>query len=334
MKIALDAFGGDYAPEATIGGALLACQKADLSDHSELEVYLFGKKDRILKHLGKNYSDRIKIFDTPNEASNDLVDPHASGRDGNSPIRTALRQHHKGNVDAVVSAGTTGAQVVATLFELEKCSGITRPVIGSSFPTAKGSSFVLDVGARLVASAHHLVQYATMGHVYVQEVLGISNPRIGLLNVGHEKLIGKKSSIDAHKLLSESNFNFIGFVEGHDIPAGNADVVLTNGVVGNVLLKYTEGLPTLLQELLPKDCDKQIRDEIAIRFDSQAYGGEPLLGVKGVSIICHGSSTDRAISSAIMQAERISEVKLHEKIENFFNANKIKRIVCLKKPLA
>ncbi len=317
MKIALDAFGGDFAPAATIGGAFLACEKADESGSSDLEVYLFGKKERIQDQLGDSHSGRIKIFDTPDEACTDSIDPHASGRDRNSPIRTALREHYIGNVDAVVSAGTTGAQVVATLLELKKCSGITRPVIGSSFPTATGCTFVLDVGARLVASAHHLVQYAIMGHVYVQEVLGIQNPRVGLLNVGHEKLIGKKSAIDAHKLLTDSNFNFIGFVEGHDIPAGRADVVVTNGVVGNVLLKYTEGLPALLQELLPADCDEPTRIEIAKRFDSQAFGGEPLLGVKGVSIICHGSSSERAIASAIMQAERISEVKLHEKIEAF-----------------
>lgn len=321
MKIALDAFGGDFAPEATIGGALLACHKADLSDHSDLEVYLVGKKERIREHLGSGYSDRIRIFDAPNDALVDLTNPHAAGKDENSAIRRALREHQKGNFDAVVSAGTTGTQVVATLLELKKCSGITRPAVGSTFPTATGSCFVVDVGARLVASAHHLVQYATMGHVYAQEILGKTNPKIGLLNIGHEQQIGKKSAIDAYKLLSESRFNFIGFVEGHDIPAGKADVVITNGVVGNVLLKYTEGLPTLLQKLLPKDCDNHIREEISRRFDSQAFGGEPLLGVKGVSIICHGSSSSRAISSAIMQAERISEVKLHEKIEAFINRN-------------
>lgn len=315
MRVALDTFGGDNAPEAIIDGALVAAKQADQTGHQNLEITLVGNEDRIKKILGHRKHPRLKFLNT--SYHNFEVNNIAVGEEYNSPIRLALRHHCAGEFDAVVSAGSTGAQVVASLIELEKCLGITRPAVGSLLPTTRGFCFLIDVGASLVAKAHHLVQFAAMGHVYVHQILGISNPRIGLLNVGQESHIGEKSVVDAFRLLGKTGLNFIGYLEGRDVPAGAADVIVTNGQIGNILLKYTEGIPELLLKVIPEVDTPRARARINENFDYESFGGEPLLGVKGVSIICHGSSSKRAIASAIFQANRIAEANLPFQIEEF-----------------
>lgn len=155
-----------------------------------------------------------------------------------------------------------------------------------------------------------------MGSVYVREFLGISEPRIGLINVGGEAFVGDRTVVEAHRLLTESGFNYVGFVEGRDIPTGAADVLVTNGFVGNVLLKFAEGVPKLVASLAGGLSD-EAKAIIARGLDYNAYGGEPLLGVKGVSIICHGASKDRAIAQGIFQAARIAKMDIHHRIEEF-----------------
>jgi len=317
LRIALDTFGGDSAPQATVEGARLAIAQARQRKLDGFEIVLVGNRKALKPILEDKLPEGLEVLDIPAGAAREGINPHSIANDPGSPIRTALRLHRDGRCDAVVSAGSTAAQVVASLLELEKCSGITRPAVGVLLPTETGHCFLLDVGASLVASPHHLVQFAAMGHVYVRELLGITEPRIGVLNVGRESLVGDRSTVGAYRLLSDSGFNFTGFIEGRDLLTGAADVVVANGFVGNILLKFLEGLPVLLKQHMPLDDAPEVREAIENRFDYQAFGGEPLLGVKGVSIICHGASTPKAIAAAIMQANRMVQLKLHEKLEAF-----------------
>ena len=319
IRIALDAFGGDNAPEATVEGAVNALEETDVDG---LRITLLGNRTVLDEFLPDPMPRSLDVMDVSvdsdhlDDPEKREADPLALGKDPNSAIRTALRLHHSGRFDAVVSAGSTGAQVLASLAELEKCHGITRPAVGSFLPTETGQCYLLDVGASLAASPHHLVQFAAMGHLYVREMLGIAEPRIGVLNVAHESTVGDRTAIEAYDLLKESGFNFVGFIEGRDIPAGAADVVVTNGFVGNALLKFAEGMPLLLSRIVRSEREQLWRD-IERHFDYQAYGGEPLLGVKGLSIICHGASTSKAISAAIKRTVRLIESELDKKLEMF-----------------
>ena len=316
MKIALDAFGGDNAPQAIIEGAINAVNEEPPPGINELNITLVGNKLEIEKHLKEKLPDSIDVLNIRRKPDLTNQNPHADGDDKNSAIRTALRLHKAGRFDAVVSAGNTGAQVIASFTELEKIPGITRLAVGAFLPTVEGYCFLLDVGASFVASPHHLVQFAAMGHVYVHELLEIDEPRIGVLNTGKEDSIGERNAVEAHALLSESGFNFTGFVEGRDLPMGVADVVVTNGFVGNVLLKFMEGFPALLRKMTPTDSTGYLKS-ILKKLDYQKYGGELLLGVKGISIICHGSSTAQSITASIMRAARLNRLKIYEKLETF-----------------
>lgn len=316
FNIALDAFGGDNAPQATVAGAKAAIVQAEKQGITGLNITLVGNR-RLLEDLLEGSEDSIDILDVPAVESADYEDRRDIDQNADSPIRTALRFHHEGRFDAVVSAGPTAAQVVASLLELEKCPRITRPAIGSLLPTSNGFSFLIDVGATLVATAHHLVQFAAMGHVYAEQIIGIENPRIAVINVGQERDVGDRTVVEAYRLLSESGFNFVGFAEGRDIPAGFADIYVTNGMIGNIILKYTEGLPALVRKLISPDNTPELNPGFLDQFDFQNYGGEPLLGLNGVSIICHGASNERGIASAVMQAVKIVRVQLHAKLENF-----------------
>lgn len=317
MNIALDAFGGDHAPGITIAGAVKAVTDRSLPVENRFDVTLVGSLTDLTPYLPNPLPTGLSVLDVPKSGELEEHEPISVNADPESPIRTALRLHAEGAFDAVVSAGSTGAQVLASLFELPKCSGITRPAIGALMPTARGRCLLADVGASLVATPHHLVQFAAMGCVYVRELLGIENPRVGLINVAGEASAGERSAVEGYRLLSESGFNFVGFLEGRDIPEGKADVAVTNGFVGNTLLKFAEGLPALFEALFPSELVKALQSEIERNFDYQAFGGEPLLGVRGVSIICHGASNERAISSALKQASRIAKINLPEKIEEF-----------------
>ncbi len=316
MKIALDTFGGDNAPQATIEGAINAVSEELPPGIDKLHITLVGNRLEIDKHLKEKLPDSIDVLNIRRKPERSIQNPHADGDDKDSAIRTALRLHNAGEFDAVVSAGDTGAQVIASLIELEKIPGITRPAVGSFLPTASGQCFLLDVGASLVASPHHLVQFATMGHVYVHQMLRINEPRIGVLNTGKEDSIGERNAVEAYALLSESGFNFAGFVEGRDLPMGVADVVVTNGFVGNVLLKFMEGFPALLRKMSSTESVDSLKS-ILKELDYQKFGGEPLLGVRGISIICHGSSSAQSITASIMRAASMSKLKIYEELETF-----------------
>ncbi len=317
MKIALDAFGGDNAPGAIIEGARIVLDEIQKGVCDLLEIALVGNIEKLDPFLTPDIRDRVELVDVPLQEAPDQSDPLEEGENPDSAMRIALAHHREGLYDAVVSAGSTGTQVVSSLLELEKCPGITRPAVGSIIPSRRGRCFLLDVGASLVATPHHLVQFAAMGSVYAKHILGIENPRIALLNVAKEKTQGERSAVQAYSLLAKTDFNFIGFIEGREIAAGEADVIVTNGFVGNVLLKYTEGLPMLFESVFSKTVSDNINRELEARMDYQLFGGEPLLGVQGVSIICHGASNGLAISAAIKKAAFIARMQLPKKIQVF-----------------
>ena len=280
------------------------------------DVTLIGDRSKLKEVNFDGYDDQIELFDVPGKFF-DESNPQAAGKAENSPIRVALRLHKEEHFDAVVSAGSTGAQVVASLTELGLCNGVKRPAIGSLLPTANGFCLLLDVGASLVAGPRQLVQFAVMGYLYSKEMLGLKNPRIGLLNVGRESGVGPKSVKMANKILESSSFEYIGFVEGREIMNGDVDVIVTNGLVGNILLKYAEGFPGFLEQVLPESMAKTVNLQIKEKMDYQLFGGEPLLGVKGVSVIGHGASSALALSSALIKAGNLVKAELHNKIESF-----------------
>lgn len=308
MRVAVDLFGGDNAPQIVVEGVIQA-----LSDPStEGDIVLIGNRESANRCLDGLLPD-CEFIDVPDISERTKSDPISAGSISDSAIRTALRMHKHGDVDAVISAGSTGAQVVASIAELGKCPGISRPAIGSFLPTAKEPVFLVDVGGSLSATGHQLVQFAIMGHVYCSEMRSLPKPRIGVLNVARERNLGEQNAIEAHKLLSDSGFNFIGFIEARDILSGDADVVVTNGFVGNSLLKFLEGLPGFMR----KFCDGDFFHDIEKRLDFQSSGGEPLLGVNGLSMVCHGASSATAIAASIRKSFVLSPLRLHERLESF-----------------
>jgi glycerol-3-phosphate acyltransferase PlsX len=316
LRIALDAFGGDNAPRANIDGAKLALKQALESGTESFEIALVGDGRQLEKFGLEPVSSQLSFIDIPRPKGRSPKSLPSIAENPESAIRTALRMHSQGDFDAVVSAGSTGAQVLASILELERCQGVSRPAIGAFIPTAGGNCLLIDVGASLVATPMHLLQFAIMGNVYFRELMGNPSPRIGLLNVAAEAYAGEHAAIEAHRGLSESRLNFVGFVEGRDVPAGKADVVVVSGLIGNVLLKYIEGLPALFSKFASISDSESLYRVIAEKLDFHTFGGEPLLGVNGVSIICHGASNERSVAAAIHQAVRISRMGLNRKIED------------------
>jgi len=327
-RIALDAMGGDFAPTATIAGALHAL--AELAD--EHVVQLVGQTRVIETQLadglrggsfaGTQLRDRISVVDAPDMIS--MSDkPTAALRNGSqNPMSVGLRLQVDGASDAFVSAGNTGAQMAASALLLGRHAGLTRPAIATLFPTTLRPIVVIDSGANVDCSADELVQFAWLGSVYAESVLGRKNPVVGLLSIGEEKEKGNAATKAAHALFETAGFNFQGNVEGRDLPAGASDrgpidVVVCDGFVGNVVLKFYEGVMPMIVGLLEADpaFDNAMLEAALGPLDSTSYGGAPLLGVKGVSIICHGNSTPRAIKNAVRVAVRAVESKMNQRIE-------------------
>ncbi len=331
-RIALDAMGGDHAPQATVAGALLAAAELDPS-HTIRLVGQAAVVERTLDDLLRGecaalaaHRARLEIVDAP-----DVIDmaekPTAAIRGKpDSSMMVGLRMHAEGRCDAFVSAGNTGAQMAASMVLLRLVDGLKRPAIVTLFPTAGQPVVVLDSGANVDCAAAELVQFARLGSVYAHDMLGRERPAVGLLNIGEEPEKGNAVSKDAHALLAQSGLNFVGNVEGRDLPAGRnhrgpIDVVVCDGFVGNVILKFYEAVAPLMVGLLVKAGLDQARIQAALRqLDYSEYGGAPLLGVRGVSIICHGRSSPRAIKNAINVAVQAVESRLVDHIGNRLHA--------------
>jgi len=321
MRIAVDAMGGDYAPEEIIKGTLMAAET-----WPDLHLILVGQQARIIPFFIGTKPTNISLVEASEEIGMDEHPANAVRKKKDASIVVATRLVKLGEADAVVSAGSTGAQMATALLSLGRIKGIERPAIGTILPTAEGGKLILDVGANLDASPEHLCQYALMGSIYAEKILGIPNPRVGLLNIGSEEGKGNELTQKTYSLLKVVPVNFIGNVEGRDVPYGRADVVVCEGFVGNVLLKTAEGLAGVLFQLIKEKITSNIirklgalavkpgLKEIAQMMDYAEYGGAPLLGVNGISIICHGSSKTKAIFNAIRVARECVQVRLIEQI--------------------
>jgi glycerol-3-phosphate acyltransferase PlsX len=324
--------GGDFAPRAPIAGALHALAELDDSHLVQLVGQTTLIENQLLELLKGELAgcarvrNRISIVEAPDTVS--MSDkPTAALRNGsNNPMSVGIRLQVNHESDAFVSAGNTGAQMAASALLLGRHAGVNRPAIATIFPTALRPVVVLDSGANVDCSPHELVQFAWLGSVYAEYVLGREMPVIGLLSIGEEKEKGNATTKAAHALFQSAGFNFQGNVEGRDLPAGASDrgpidVVVCDGFVGNVMLKFYEAVMPMIVALLTADPSfDNARLEAALGpLDSTSYGGAPLLGVKGVSIICHGNSSPRAIKNAVKVAVRAVETRVNEHIEARLN---------------
>ena len=325
IKIAVDAMGGDNAPEAAVHGGIEAARSA----RGEYEIVFVGNQEIISKEISRHFRTEdlaISIVHAPETITMNEHPALAVKRKKNSSIVVAIRIQKEGKVDAAVSAGNTGAFMTAAMFELKRIEGINRPAIGSILPREMGHTLLIDAGANMDSKPSNLLQYALMGSIFYSKVFQSPNPRIGLLSVGHEAIKGNELTIKAHDLLEKSNLNFIGNIEGGDILHDKAEVVVCDGFVGNALLKFGESMHRVFKSSMRRLIGKRIFPQIGAflmkpsfegfrkMFDYQEYGGAPLLGVQGVCIVAHGRSTPRAIKSAIHEAKVTVEGRVNQLI--------------------
>ena len=310
MKIAIDAMGGDYAPEQIVFGSVRAAKKYGC------EIVLVGDEQKIRKVLDEEqgWQDlKISVHHASEVIEMGEHPGAAIRRKKDASVVVATRLVKDGVCDAVLSAGSTGAAAASALLVLGRIKGIDRPTIATPMPTPRGVTLLLDSGANVDSKPRHLVQSALMGSIYSQYIFDMEKPRVGLLNIGEEETKGNEQALATYPLLQQmTTINFIGNVEGRDIPKGNVDVVICDGFVGNVVLKFAEGLAKTLMKLIKET----IKDggflaklgallvmpalkKLGKRLDVTEYGGAPLLGVDGCCIICHGSSNAKSICSAI-----------------------------------
>ena len=326
MKIAVDAMGGDKAPTEIIKGAISALKKYSC------EIILVGDEEKIRNILDKESDE--KNFPITIKHAGEVINMGEHPADAvrskkNSSIVVATKMVRDGECDAVLSAGSTGAAVAAAQLILKRIHGIGRPAIATPIPTPRGTTLLLDSGANVDSRPEHLIQSGIMGSLYAEHVLKIKNPSVALLNIGEEETKGNEQAKETYQLLKNlSTINFAGNAEGRDIPRGKFDVVICDGFVGNVVLKFGEGLASTIMELLIKELNANGGAEIlgkeliaktfmnmSKRLDVSENGGAPLLGVNGYCVISHGSSDAKAICSAIGVTKSYVESKIFERIK-------------------
>ena len=322
MRIALDAMGGDHAPGPIVAGAIQAVNAA-----ADVSVVLVGDRERLEPHLaGHLPHERLDLFHCTQVVGMDESPVDALRRKPDNSVSRAWQLLAENKVDAVVSAGNTGAMVAGGLRLRRFLKNVKRPGIATVMPTAKGTSIILDVGANVYPKPSHLFQYGVMGRIFAKHILQIENPTIGLMNIGAEEGKGHELVQQTHELFEKSPLrpSFVGNIEGRDIHRGACDVVVTDGFVGNVVLKLCEGVFDFIMKMVAKEVifplpnDRQPAQralhDLIHRYDYSSFGGAPLLGIDGICIICHGSSGERAIRNAIGVAAQYARLKLNEKI--------------------
>lgn len=305
--------GGDKAPDVVIEGALLALGASG----GDLEVLLVGPEDRIRPLLERpdGKVEGLHIVHAPDVISMDEAPAAAARGKTESSMHIGVGLHREGHADAFISAGNTGATMAVALMGLGRVEGVLRPALPGVFPSTGGTCILLDVGANMDCRPEHLVQFARMGSIYVRQVLGIDNPRVGLLNVGEEPGKGNEAARAAHEQLSASEgLHFVGNVEGRDLMQDVADVIVCDGFVGNIVLKFGESMTTVLPALIKQQVAalglsggdgqsaamlQQVLGTVLKRFSYEEFGGTPLLGVNGTVLIGHGGSSARAMARMI-----------------------------------
>lgn len=322
MRIALDAMGGDHAPGPNVAGAIEA-----IKDNNDLSIALVGDQDKLESLLAEHGErpDRISVVASEGVVGMDETPTKALRAKPNSSIAVCWRMMAAKEVDAIVSAGNTGAVVAAGLRTRLFIRKVKRPGIAVALPTAKGQAILIDVGANPAAKPEHLYQYGVMGSIYAREMLGVENPRIGLMNIGSEEGKGNELYKETHTFLTNSPIadKYVGNVEGRGLYQGEADVLICEGFVGNVVLKVSEGFADFMLKAVSKEIIAAVDDKeavggalrkLATRYQYSETGGAPLLGIDGICIICHGSSDDRSIFNALKSATRLKNQKINTQI--------------------
>jgi len=306
MRIALDAMGTDRAPATEVEGAIEALRELD----SDIEIVLVGDQEAIEVELARHEGaplDRLHVQHAADRVLPGDAPAAVVRRKPASSIVVGLRLQADGHADAFISAGSTGAVMAASLFVLRRLPGVERPSVATFFPTQKKPVLLLDAGTNVDCKPRHLVQFAHLGRVYVRDVLGVEEPRVALLNIGEEPGKGDELAQETYRRLAdEPGIRFVGNLEGREIVRGDCDVVVTDGFVGNVLLKFFESIAQFIvglleSELRRADVGVDLKEAFRV-LDYSEYGGAPLLGVNGVSIICHGDSPPKAIMNAVRVA--------------------------------
>jgi glycerol-3-phosphate acyltransferase PlsX len=315
--------GGDHAPSVVIEGALAAAR------HLPVHLVLAGQRTAIDAELARHPAADVpvSIVDAPDVIG--MAEPPAAAlrRKPAASIRVAVGEVAAGRARALVSAGSTGATVMAAYGGLGLLPGVDRPALATTIPTRERAAVLLDAGANVECRPHHLLQFAAMGTVYAQVALGIERPRVGLLSIGEEETKGTELIREAHRLLKAARLNFIGNVEGRDVYTGVADVIVCDGFTGNVALKISEGLVEVVEHLLADELQATMSTRVGAllskrafrrfrkRVDYSEYGGAPLLGVNGVCIVGHGGSSVKAVRNAVALAYRFASRDVIGRVE-------------------
>ncbi|WP_092870363.1 phosphate acyltransferase PlsX [Acetitomaculum ruminis] len=326
IKIALDAMGGDNAPDANIQGAVEA-----VNTSNNIKVFLVGQEEVIIPKLEKFTYDknRIEVVNAREVIATDDPPVKSIRQKKDSSIVVGMTMVRKGQADAFVSAGSSGAVLVGGQIVVGRIRGIERAPFAAVIPTANGVSLLLDSGANVDARASHLVQFAKMGSIYMENIMNVKNPSVALVNIGAEEEKGNMLVKETFPILKNSpDINFIGSIEAREIPFGNADVIVCEAFVGNVILKLYEGLGSMFLGKIKESFMKNTKSKIGAllvkdslkttlkTFDSSAYGGAPLLGLKGLVVKSHGNSTKKEIKNSILQCEQFVSQRTNEKIQS------------------
>jgi len=313
VRIVLDAMGTDGAPQSEIEGAIRFLETSS----PDREVLLVGPEEPLRQALEPlDYpAHRLSVIHAPERIVPGEAPAAAVRRKPGSSIVVGVKLQKEGKADAFVSAGSTGAVMASSLLFLRPLEGVDRPAIGTLLPTSRRPTLLLDAGANVDCKPRHLLQFAHLGKVYAQDLMGVEDPRIGLLNVGEEEEKGNELAVESHRLLRASGLNFIGNIEGREIIRGGCDVLVCDGFVGNLILKFYESVAEFVIGLLKREMKAQHAEELDLEnifrvLDYQEYGGAPLLGVNGVSIIMHGASSPKAICNGLGAAARAVESRI------------------------
>jgi glycerol-3-phosphate acyltransferase PlsX len=324
-RIAVDAMGGDFAPTNAVLGAIQAYEQK-----KDFDLVLVGRKNEILNVAS---SHNFTVSDNMIVHTDEVIEMSESPTNSlkkkpNSSIVVGAQLVRDNKADGFVSAGNTGAMSVSSIFNIGRIKGVSRPTLTAPFPNEKnGFTFIADVGAFVDSKAQHLLGYAILSSVFIEEIYGIKNPKIGLLNVGEEEGKGYQLITETSKLLSESDINYVGYVEGKDIFKGTVDLVVCDGFIGNVLLKFAESIIPFLRARIKDYASHSIMNKIKAGIartplkeslkntNYELHGGLPLLGLNGISIIGHGSSTSLAIKNMVLRAKEMHDKNLINKIE-------------------
>jgi phosphate acyltransferase len=323
MRIAVDAMGGDYAPDVNVEGAIAAAREHEIS------TYLVGNSARLRAELEKRgfRGPQIEIVDAPEVVTMDDPATVAIRRKKNSSIRVAANLVREGRADGFVSAGHTGAAMVAAKMVVGTIEGVDRPALAAILPNLSGHCLLLDVGANIECKPQHYREFAVMGHLYARLLFARESPSIGLMSIGEEDTKGTDVTKEVFQVLKDTGLNFIGNVEGRDLFNGRVDVIVTDGFTGNVILKASESLGEMIEKLLREEITRSLPASAGFllarrafrrfrkRLDYSEYGGAPLLGVKRCCIICHGRSSAKAVKNAIRLAAEFARRRMNEQIQ-------------------